>query len=129
MTFTYNGDPSEDEVARLRFILMDTKPENALFTDEELEYLIDTYGDNDDMLQYWAFTQAATKFSYAIKRSLGPQSEDPTSRLNYFKDRAAELKAKCVAKGLSLPKYQAPKQFFRGMQDNPPKSKEPRFVR
>ena len=129
MSFTYSGDPSEDDIARLRFILMDTDPNSALFSDEELQYLIDTYGYNETLLQYWAFTQAATKFSYSIKRSLGPQSEDPTSRLNYFNNRAAELKSKLVAKGLSLPKYQAPKQFFKGMQDNPPKSKEPRFVR
>ena len=81
------------------------------------------------MLEYQLFMQAATKFAYGIKRSLGPQSEDPTSRLNFFKARAEELKAKLQVKGLSLPKYQAPKQFFRGMQDNPPKSREPRFVR
>ena len=129
MTFTYSGDPSEDDINRLRFILMDTDPTKALFSDEELEYLIDEYGSNDDMLQYQCFMQAATKFAYQIKRSLGPQSEDPTSRLNFFKDRAAELKAKLQVKGLSLPKYQAPKQFFRGMQDNPPKSREIRFVR
>ena len=129
MTFTYTGDPSEDEVQRLRFLLMDTNPDAPLFSDEELEYLVDEYGNNDDMLQYQAFRQAATKFAYQIKRSLGPQSEDPTSRLNFFKDRADELKAKLQVKGLSLPKYQAPKQFFRGMQDNPPKPREVRFVR
>lgn len=129
MTFTYSGDPSEDDINRLRFILMDTDAKNYLFSDEELEYLVDEYGNNDDLLQYWAFTQAATKFAYQIKRSLGPQSEDPTSRLNFFKDRAAEFKAKLQVKGLSLPKYQAPKQFFRGMQDNPPKPRGPHFVR
>lgn len=129
MTVSYSGNPSESDLDRLRFLIMDTDTSKALFSDEELEYLIDTYGDNDDMLQYWAFTQAATKFAYQIKRSLGPQSEDPTSRLNFFKARADELKAKIRAKGLSIPKYQAPKQFFKGMQDNPPKPRGAYFVR
>ena len=129
MGFSYSGDPSASDLDRLRFILMDTDNDNPIFSDDELQYLIDTYGENDDMLQYQAFTQAATKFAYQIKRSLGPQLEDPTSRLNYFKSRAEELKAKLQVKGLSLPRYQAPKQFFRGMQDNPPKPKGARFVR
>lgn len=129
MSFTYSGDPSTSEIDRLRFLIMDVDSEKPLFSDEELQYLIDTYGNNEDMLEYQLFMQAATKFAYSIKRSLGPQSEDPTSRLNYFKARADELKAKLQVKGLSLPKYQAPKQFFRGMHDNPPKSREARFVR
>ena len=128
MTTSYSGDPSASDIDNLRFILMDTDVEHPLFSDEELQYLIDTYGSNTDMLQYQAFLQAATKFAYGIKRSLGPQLEDPTSRLNYFRARADELKAKLTVKGLSLPKYQAPKMFFKGMHDNPPKSKEARFV-
>lgn len=129
MSFSYSGNPSSSSLDRLRFLLMDIDESSAIFSDEEIQYLIDEYGCNDDMLQYWAFTQAATKFAYQIKRSLGPQSEDPTSRLNFFKARADEIKAKLQVKGLSLPKYQAPKQFFRGMQDNPPKPREARFVR
>ena len=128
-TFSYSGNPAESEIDRLRFLIMDTDSNHPLFSDEELQYLIDTYGNNEDMLEYQLFMQAATKFAYGIKRSLGPQSEDPTSRLNFFKARAEELKAKLQVKGLSLPKYQAPKQFFRGMQDNPPKPRGPRFVR
>jgi len=129
MTFSYSGDPATSDIDRLRFLIMDVDENKPLFSDEELQYLLDTYGTNEDMLEYQLFMQAATKFAYGIKRSLGPQSEDPTSRLNFFKARAEELKAKLQVKGLSLPKYQAPKQFFRGMQDNPPKPREPRFVR
>ena len=128
MTFTYNGDPSEDEIQALRFKLADTNANAPLFTDEELQYMIDEYGDNDDMLMYQAFSTAATKFAYQIKRSLGPQSEDPTSRMNFFKTKAAEAKRKLAIKGLSLPKYQAPKQFYIGMMDNPPMSEEPKYV-
>lgn len=128
MTFTYSGDPSEDEMSALRFKLADTNVNSPIFTDEELQYLIDEYGDNEDMLDYQVFSYAATKFARDIKRSLGPQSEDPTSRLNYFKTKASEAKKKLAMKGLSLPKYQAPKQFYKGMMDNPPKSEVPKYV-
>lgn len=120
MTFTYSGDPSEDEISALRFKLADTNKDAALFTDEELQYLIDEYGENEDILTYQVFSYAATKFARDIKRSLGPQSEDPTSRLAYFREKANAAKKRLVSKGLYLPKYQAPKQFWKGMMDNPP---------
>ncbi len=128
MTFTYSGDPSEDEISALRFKLADTNKDAALFTDEELQYLIDEYGENDDILTYQVFSYAATKFARDIKRSLGPQSEDPTSRLNYFRDKAKEAKKRLVSKGLYLPNYQAPKQFWKGMMDNPPASLGDQYV-
>ena len=120
MTFSYSGNPSYSETDRLRFLLMDTNPNAPLFSNEELEFMLEEYGSDETMLQYQLFNQAATKFAYSIKRSLGPQSEDPTARLNYFKSRADELKKKMYSRGLSLPKYQAPKQFYKGMTDNPP---------
>lgn len=128
MSFSYSGNPAASPVDRLRFLLMDTNQNAAVFSDEELTYLINEYGDNDVMLQYQAFSQAATKFALSIKRSLGPQSEDPTARLNYFKSKADELKAKLVSKGLYVPRYQAPKQFTKGMMDNPPKPRIGHYV-
>lgn len=120
MSFSYSGDPSEDELSALRFLLADTNEDAPIFTDEELEYMISLYGDNPLILEYHAFNQAATLFAHSIKRSLGPQSEDPTSRLNFFKAKAQEAKAKIATKGLFLPKYQYPKIFYKGMMDNPP---------
>ena len=128
MGFTYSGDPSKSDLDRLRFLLMDTNEKAAVFSDEELTFLISEYGTNDVMLQYQAFSQAAIKFAYSIKRSLGPQSEDPTARLNFFKAKADELKAKLVSKGLVVPRYQAPKMFYKGMMDNKPKPRSGRFV-
>lgn len=40
MTFTYNGDPSVSDLAQTRFLLQDTVSTSALFTDEELTFLI-----------------------------------------------------------------------------------------
>ena len=120
MSFSYSGNPTDSSVDALRFMLSDTDASSPIFTDEELEYMIGLYGDNPLMLEYQVFNQAATLFARSIKRTLGPQSEDPTSRLNFFKNRADQVKAKLIAKGLSVPRYQYPKIFYKGMMDNPP---------
>ena len=128
MTWSYSGDPSETEKDALRFKLSDTDKANPIFSDEELQYLLDEYGDNPDMLEYQIFSQAATKFARQIKRSLGPQSEDPTSRMNYYKHMAAAAKKKLAIKGVYLPTYQAPKQFYKGLMDNPPMNRNGKYV-
>lgn len=120
MTWSYSGDPSESEIDELRFLLSDTDQSSPIFSDEELQYLIDNYGDNRDKLEYYAFEAAATQFARAVKRTLGPQTEDPSSRLSYYKSKAADAKKKLTSRGLSVPRYQAPKIFRKGMMDNPP---------
>ena len=128
MTWSYSGDPSESEIDALRFQLSDTDASNPIFTDEELQFLLDEYGESPDVLTYQVFSIAASKFARQIKRSLGPQSEDPTSRMNYFRAKAAEAKKRLATKGLYLPTYQAPKQFYKGMMDNPPFSLGDKYV-
>ena len=88
--------------------------------DEEIEYLITESGGNHNLLLYQSFTRAATLFARDIKRSLGPQSEDPTERLRFFKGQAAMYKARLSIAGISLPVYNYPKVFHKGMQSNPP---------
>lgn len=128
MTFSYSGDPSESELDAARFLIMDTNSAHPILQDEEIEYLIDLYGTRDDVLAYNLFRQAATNFSQSISRSLGPQSEDPTSRLNYYKTQAAEMKKRLIGKGITVPRYQYPKIFTKGMMDNPPASTSGDYV-
>lgn len=120
MSFSYSGDPSESQLDECRFILGDTDSSNPIMQDEEIEYIISQSGTDVNTLRYNLFTQAATIFARDIKRSLGPQSEDPTSRLNYFKKQAEEYKSKIAFAGVSIPKYNYPKVFHKGMQNNPP---------
>lgn len=120
MSFTYSGDPSASEIDALRFTLADTDSASPIFQDEELQYLIDEYGDNPDKLEYYAFSAAATQFARTVKRSLGPQSEDPSGRLSYYRSKADDAKRRMTVKGLSVPKYQYPMIFRKGMMDNPP---------
>ena len=100
MSWSYYGNPASSEMDELRFIIGDTNISEPIMQDEELEYLITKYGSNRNLLMYQAFTRAATLFARDIKRSLGPQSEDPTERLKYFRDQANAYKAKLAIAGI-----------------------------
>lgn len=121
MSFTYSGDPATSKLDECRFLIGDTDESMPIMQDEEIQYIIAEVGDNENKLRYTLFKQAATIFAKDIKRSLGPQSEDPTSRLEFFKGQMESYKAKLtMASGLSIPKYAYPKVFRKGMQNNPP---------
>ena len=120
MSWTYSGDPSSSLLDECRFIIGDTNEAAPIMQDEEIQYIISQTGNNENKLRYELFKHAATIFSRDIKRSLGPQSEDPTSRLNFFKEQLKIYQAKLTSAGLSLPRYEHPKVFKRGMHNNPP---------
>ena len=120
MSWSYSGDPSANPIDMCRFIIGDTDEKSPIMQDEEILYIISKSGDNENRLKYELFLHASTIFSRDIKRSLGPQSEDPTSRLNFFNEQLRLYKAKLYGTGLSLPKHAHPKAFHRGMQNNPP---------
>lgn len=119
MSWTYSGDPSASKLDECRFIVGDTSSTAPIMQDEEIRYLIDLY-ENDNVLKYNLFRRVATLFARDIKRTLGPQSEDPTARLEYFNNQALEYKRKLSSAGLSLPTYAYPKAFFKGLHSNPP---------
>ena len=120
MSFSYSGDPSKSPVDAARFLLGDTNSDEPILYDEEIKYLIDTYGEGTSKFKYELFSHAATQFARDIKRSLGPQSEDPSGRLEYFKSQAEYYKNIVVAGGVSPQKYSYPKIFSKGMHSNPP---------
>ena len=120
MSWSYSGDPQNSRLDECRFLLGDTNEAEAILQDEEIMYIISSVGDNDNKLKYELFRQASTIFSRAIKRYLGPQSEDPTERLRYYREQMEMYKSRMTSSGLSLPKYAHPKVFSIGMQNNPP---------
>ena len=120
MSWTYSGNPQNNKIDECRFLIGDTNVHSPIMQDEEIKYLVDEYGENENRLRYELFKQASTIFARDIKRSLGPQSEDPTSRLSFFKEQMDFYKAKMFSAGISVPKYSHPKVFRRGMQNNPP---------
>lgn len=121
MSFSYSGDPSASELDSARFLIGDTNSESPIMQDEEIQYILDTYGagKTTNAVKYQLFNRAATLFARDIKRSLGPQSEDPTSRLNFFKEQADYYKNLVAAGGVSAPRVTYPRIFRKGMMSNP----------
>lgn len=120
MSFSYSGDPADSELDACRFLISDTDSAQVILQDEEIQYIIDTYGTNKNTLGYQLFKHASTVFSRAIKRSLGPQSEDPTERLKYYKEQMEYYKAQVTTGSLPTIHYAYPKIFRKGMDSNPP---------
>ena len=120
MSWNYSGNPASSQLDEMRFIIGDTNQAEPIMQDEEIQYLIAEYGTNRNALMYQAFTRTATLFARDIKRSLGPQAEDPTERLKFFRDHANYYRAKLTVAGITLPVYNYPKIFRKGMQSNPP---------
>ncbi|MNB69313.1 hypothetical protein D3C75_158410 [compost metagenome] len=116
MPWSYSGDPNSSELDRYRFLLSDTIESEPIMQDGEINYLLAEYTDHNHRL-YHLFSKAADIFSREIKKSLGPQSQDPTARLAFFKSRAEHYKTLCVTSGFSKPKCTKP-IFGIGMHDN-----------
>lgn len=121
MTFTYSGDPSNSDLDAARFLIGDTDKEAPIMQDEEIMYIINTHGNGSftNTVKYQLFNRAATLFARDIKRSLGPQSEDPTGRLNFYKEQAEYYKHLVAAGGVSTAACAYPKIFRKGMMSNP----------
>lgn len=129
MSFTYSGNPAKSQLDECRFLISDTNESQPIMQDEEISYIIDTYGSNKAALRYHLFRQAATYFARDIKRSLGPQSEDPTARLDFYKAQMNLYKTQMSSGGIPVPVYAYPKAFRKGIHNNPPWPGGTRYVR
>ena len=119
MAFSYSGDPSSSTLDAVRFQLGDTSPVQPLLQDEEINYLIDTSGSEKQLLARVYRTAATAMGIRAIKRTLGPQSEDPTQRLKYFSEMADRLEKDLAYAGVPpLPDYSYEKVFDKHMMAN-----------
>lgn len=115
MTWSYSGNPANSPLDLYRFKISDTDPLDPILQDEEIDYVLSQYTDENHIL-YALFKQAALTFSREYKRSLGPQSEDPSSRLKFYTDKAAEYKLKILTGGFNT---KCSKPIFKiGMHDN-----------
>lgn len=120
MSWNYSGNPQDSCIDECRFILGDINQDEPIMQDEEIQYLLDAYGNNTNHLYYQLFKQASVLFARDIKRSLGPQTEDPTGRLKFFNEQTTYYKRLAFSGGISIPNYSHPKTFKRGMHNNPP---------
>ncbi|MNU34905.1 hypothetical protein D3C71_234920 [compost metagenome] len=116
MPWTYSGDPAASDLDRYRFLLSDTIEAEPILQDGEINFILAEYPDHNHRM-YELFSKAADLFSREIKKSLGPQSQDPTARLNYFVDRAKHFKSLTTTAGFPSPPCVKP-IFGIGMHDN-----------
>ncbi len=117
MTWTYSGDPSNSELDLYRFLISDTIESEPVLQDAEINYLLAEH-DSKNVRLFHMFQKAADLFAREYKSSLGPSSEDPTSRMNYYAERANHYSKLVTAYGLQIPKPMSPISFRKGMHDN-----------
>jgi hypothetical protein len=92
--------------------------DNFILSNEEITFILNNYTSHNTRM-YYLFNSCANILGRQIKRSLGPQYEDPTSRTDAYAKQAAEYKKLMTAgSGLSLPVYGSDKIFSKGMHDN-----------
>lgn len=116
MVWTYSGDPRSSEKDKYRFLIGDTNANEPILQDAEIEYIISEYS-NHYMRLYKLYDRAADYFARKIKRAVGPIEEDPTERLQYFKQKAEYYKMRASTFSFKAPKS-SPPTFYKGMHDN-----------
>lgn len=120
MAATYSGDPANNEVDYLRFMVGDTDVSSPLLQDAEYQYIVDLYSINVNKRLSQSFRSAANAIGIkATKRSLGPQSEDNSARLTYYANMADKYeKAAAFSTVPPLPDYAAEKVFYKDLMAN-----------
>lgn len=118
MAWSYSGNPADSEKDALRFMLKDTVESDPLLQDEEIEFILTNYKGQNARLAVGFRQCAATLARKPIKRSLGPQSEDNSKRLQFYKDMADQYEEMLVYSGKPRdPKYQHDVVFEKGMME------------
>jgi hypothetical protein len=147
MTFTYSGDPSTSTRNYVRFLLNDTDSTDALFSDEELSYVITEWnGDAYDAARECAEILIArfARLADSSSKSVGDisVSESYSSKIAHYKELANSLFQRKMRKSPPAPwaKSDALKStddktttdfatdFVVGQMDNPNSYYETRIV-
>lgn len=92
MTFTYSGDPSTSQRNAIRFLLNDTDTNTALFSDEELSYLIAEWLDTYEVCRAACETLVSrfNRLADSTSKSVGDisVSESYTAKAKQYQDLA-----------------------------------------
>lgn len=121
MSWSYSGNPANSDLDALRFMLKDTVESDPLLTDEEINFILENYPGKNARLAVGFRQCAATLARKPIKRSLGPQSEDNSKRLQFYEDMAEQYEDALVYSGRPRdPKYQHDVVFEKGMMEASP---------
>ncbi len=120
MTFTYSGDPSTSTRNYVRFLIHDTDSTDALFSDEELNYVISEWGGD----AYKSARECAeiliarfSRLADSSSKSVGDisVSESYSSKVTHYKELAESLLRRQMRK--SPPKPFANAQALKSTND------------
>lgn len=147
MTFTYSGDPSTSTRNAVRFLINDTDSTDALFSDEELNYLISEWGTNTYEIARAACETLVSRFNRladSTSKSVGDisVSESYTAKAKQYQDLANSFLMRRMRKTPPKPwaNTQALKStddrivddfntdFYTGIHDNPNNVYDKRIV-
>lgn len=79
----YSGDPSTSPNDELRFILGDTDPNNPLFTDEEIQYMLDTAGSVYGAALLGCNSLIA-RYAGEVSRTIGSLSVSASDKMKHY---------------------------------------------
>ena len=91
MSWTYSGNPANSQVDECRFLLGDTNESAPIMQDEEIQYIIDTYGSNENQVLY----QLQQSLQGTLREVLVHNQKTPLKDLS-------TLRSKLIATRLSL---------------------------
>lgn len=117
MAWSYSGDPSFSDVDKYRFLITDTIEDEPLLQNEEISYVL-AESAIENVRLYSLYKAVSDKLARDIIKSLGPQSQDPTKRQEYFKERMEFYRKRCFMAGLTVPAYSSTAAFAKGLHDN-----------
>lgn len=117
--FSYSGNPSSSDVDKYRYLISDVDEKTHLLEDEEIAFAISEHSTKNRVLLE-LFSVMADRYAKIPKRSLGPQSEDPSKRTEYFAAKVAFYRKKCGMSGIptNANTSSASSIFKVGMDDN-----------
>ena len=94
MSWSYSGDPSTSPLDLSRFLIRDTDSTDQLLQNEELQFLIDTWGDAYEAARNAAMTLAAKFTRQSVQsKSVGDLSisESFAGRANEYRELAQSI--------------------------------------
>lgn len=96
MTWTYGGDPTNSNRDAVRFLVGDTDTNDQLITDEEISYLLSSWGGVFQAASKAARAIAA-KFSRQVDKSVGDLKQSLSRRSENYLRLANSLEAQAAA--------------------------------
>lgn len=103
MAWTYDGDPSESDVAAIHFLVGDTDSADPQLQDEEIELLVSLYPRPSGKPPYLAAAAAADaiagKYARKMNQSVGPLSQQEEQQYLHYVQLAQQFRLLAATDG------------------------------